>query len=142
MNIKIQYYKDNIMKDNLINLSHPVVMAPEDENKVYKDLIEQVKTNRLNTLEMLERIKKYTTQVDSMIPNSTDFKSRFVVESKIKAVTEIMNVQLNIQKAIDQSVKDEFELRRKSDALDSGETKGLDIRDLVSALEIMENKDE
>lgn len=138
MNIMILYYWGKNMKpENVVSL--PQKETQEDiDSQVYKQLIEEVKVNRNNAVSMLEKVKKYSTQIDSVMPNSTDFKNRFVVENKMKVMSELIGNQLNILKFLDDSVKTEFDLRRKYESLDKKGEQEVNLRTLMSALEQMD----
>lgn len=96
----------------------------ESQNTNIKDeLIEEIRANRQEKKELLARVKKIGVHIDKVMTTSNDYRNKFALENKMKAIADISTTELAISKALDDSVKTEFELRRKS-AMDDEAVEG------------------
>ena len=99
----------------------------------YDSLIKELKVNRDSLREdVLPKIILFRTKLEALLPGSNDFKHRYLLEQKMKTVTEIVNSELSIRKQIDDSIKTEFDLVRKSSGEDVSE---ISIAKLAEAME-------
>ena len=123
--------------DKSLELVPNIIDLKEDSGDIYDSLIEEVRSNRKNSRDMLDKIKGYVEKIDMLLPTSNDIKHKFVLEEKIKTISNLINSQLSVVRAIDDSVKMEFDLRKKSNKTD---TTNLDIYSLAEAMELVETK--
>jgi hypothetical protein len=103
------------------------------ENRL-KEIINEINTNRENSKELLNELKKARKHMSTLIPENTDFKSRFLLEGKLKALTALINTESSLIKQIDDSYKTEFELMKKIESEDV-ENKNISITMIAKALE-------
>ena len=75
-------------------------------------------------------------QVGDIFPSTTDFRNKFVLEEKIKAMASFFSMLLNIRQEFNKSIKDEIDIRRKlfSNIKDDG-LESLDMRKLAGLVE-------
>ena len=109
----------------------------------YDELISEITKNRQAMGEMLDTAVTFRKQIDTMIPSSTDFKKKWLLEEKMKLVVSIFNVELDIRKQTDASLKSELELRRKvsgEEMTKSVEEVWSDSKSLARALEQLEGR--
>lgn len=126
------------MRSNILSISPGDHNAPEEERK-FHDLIDELSQNRLVAREMLSRVKKVSQKIEVIFPQTVDYKSKFVLETKMKAIGDVMATELAIVKQIDDSVKTEFELRRK---ISGSEEDGSEVSlmQLADALDILDQR--
>ncbi len=108
-------------------------MNTPESNSIYNDLIQEMVDNRKNLSGILDKVSNFRNNIEKMIPTSNEYKNRFIMEQKIKTVTEIIKAELDIRKQIDNSIKTEFDLRSKVKESDK-ESDG-DISKIISLLE-------
>jgi hypothetical protein len=85
----------------------------EKEFDIYEKLIEEFIQQRNSIKEMIVDLEKFKSRIDSILPDSLDKRYIKFFEEKIKAVTELFKVILDMRKEIIKNTKDEFELRRR-----------------------------
>ena len=88
---------------------------PEDPGdiEVYRDLISEMRDNRHRLDDMLGDVSKLREMTDKLIPEKLDFKQKFLLEEKMKTISTLFGVELDIRKQKEVSIKSEFELRKK-----------------------------
>lgn len=84
-----------------------------DDISVYKDLITEMRDNRVCLDGMLGDVSKLRSLTDKLIPEKLDFKQKFMLEERMKTVSTLFGVELDIRKQKEASIKSEFELRKK-----------------------------
>ena len=119
---------------------------PKDMNDSLEDkfdlLISEYDDHRIAIKEMIVDLEKFKKRIDMLLPESIDARYMRYFEEKIKAVTSLFNSLLDMRKEITKSVKDEIELRRKSEG-DGGtlELEDLiDVRSMVDTIDKFRNK--
>jgi hypothetical protein len=90
------------------------------------ELLKQFQEHRDAIKVMVDDLEKLKVRIDTLIPASLDARYIRFFEEKIKAVTALFNVLLDMRKEIASTLKTEIELRRKLGI--EGE---LDIEELV-----------
>ena len=114
-----------------------------DSNEKYDELISEITKNRVEMAEMLDSAVTFRKQINGMIPTTTDFKKKWLLEEKMKLIVSIFNIELDIRKQTDSSLKSEIELRRKvsgEEQIKSVEEVWADASALSKALEQLEGK--
>ena len=112
------------------------------ENSKLLGLIEELRKRRLDSEELLEKVKKVADKIENIIPQNRDFRSRYLIENKMKIVSEILGVQLSILKHLDDSIRSEFDLRRKLLTQTAEDADSIAIDKLAEAIERYETKKE
>lgn len=93
---------------------------------IIDELLKQFQEHRDAIKVMVDDLEKLKVRIDTLIPASLDARYIRFFEEKIKAVTALFNVLLDMRKEIASTLKTEIELRRKLGI--EGE---LDIEELV-----------
>ena len=116
----------------------------EDEEDKISSLITELEDNRKALHGMIDIVINFRNKIDTLLPKNIDFKNRFVMEEKMKTVTQIISNELSIRKQIDDSIKTEADLLKKivDGGDDSVENKKEHIRDLAKAMQIVKLKDD
>lgn len=105
----------------------------EREKRKCQQLIEDLSSNRENLKSMLETIESFRNKLETYIPSgpkNEDGKlnyrdksySKFMMQENMKNVTLILNAELDVRKTIENSIKNEIDLRRKLHGLDKFES--------------------
>lgn len=128
---------DLVNEDDIKTLDIDVNIESEEDSE-YKPLILEVVNNRSNAKEMLIRMKDYSTQINKLMPDPKNFRNKYAIESCMKIISEIMSTELSIIKFLDDSVKTEFDLRRKAKGEDSQSNISIDL--LAEAVERVDKK--
>ena len=85
----------------------------ETQYDIYENLINEFLEQRSAIKLMIGDLEKFKARIDTILPDSLDKRYIKFFEEKIKAVTELFKVILEMRKEIIKNTKDEFELRRK-----------------------------
>ena len=112
----------------------------QEETKV-KTLLKELSDNREKLHDMLGDITGFRATLDKLLPKQVDYKSKWMIPERIRTVTEVIKSELAVRKQIDESVKTEIELRRKSGD-ESREQLAGDIKNMAKAIEFLEQKNE
>lgn len=108
----------------------------EEKNK----LINEITKNRIEKYEARKIVRKYRDDLESFKIEKDDFRNRTSNMSKAlektKSMAEIIKIDLELSKAIDSSIKLEFELREKQEKQMSieNDNKNVDIREIHKQL--------
>ena len=93
----------------------------EHEYDIYEKLIEEFIAQRNAIKEMINDLEKIKVKIDTLFPEQLDKRYMRFFEEKIKSITELFRVILDMRKEIIKNTKDEFELRRKLNSSDGSE---------------------
>jgi len=96
---------------------------------IYERLLGELSENRKELDVMLVDISSTRSIIEKLFPttvNKTDYKTRFIMEERMKALTGIYGVELSIRKQKESSIKSEVDMRRKL----SGEGDNRTLKDL------------
>ena len=83
-----------------------------EENKIEK-LVTDLSENRNAMYGMLEDVIEFRKNIHNMIPKKVDFANRFVMDEKMKIISNILGTELDIRKQIDVSIREEVNIRSK-----------------------------
>lgn len=78
-------------------------------------LLKELKDNRVDLHEMIDTISTFREKVDTLLPEKVEYRQRHLMVERMKNVTEIIKSELAVRKQIDESIKLETDMRRKSD---------------------------
>jgi len=102
----------------------------------YQILIGEFVQQRIAIKEMIIELEKIKEKIDSLFEKSLDKRYVRFFEEKVKTMTELFKVILDMRKEIIKNTKDEFELRRKIFADgDDDFDKLIDIRKIAERIE-------
>ena len=109
---------------------------PERVDALLKEYEDQRKALKL----MIDDLEKIKAKVDTILPERLD--NRFVrfFEEKIKTISQLFQIVLEIRKEIMKSVKDEVEIRTKVTIGDDLEESLDDIRGLAKRVENLQKE--
>lgn len=83
--------------------------------------------NRSAIMEMIKDLEKLKDKLDTIFPQTTDARHMRFFEEKVKAISSFFNVLLDMRKEINKSLKDEIEMRRRTE----GKEGEIDIEGLL-----------
>jgi len=87
------------------------------EKKV-QQLLVIFEQNRTAIMDMIGDLEKMKDKLDTIFPETTDARHMRFFEEKVKAVSSFFNVLLDMRKEINKSLKDEIDMRRKTEGKD------------------------
>lgn len=105
-----------------------------------KQLLAELGDNRTELHEMITDIKNFRKKLDILLPEKVDYKTKWLIPERMKTLTEIIRAELSVRGQIDDSIKLEIEIRRKSEEVES-ESKSQDIRNIAKAIELMKKEE-
>jgi hypothetical protein len=115
----------------------------ENEYDIYENLIEEFILQRNAIKEMIVDLEKIKTKIDTLFPEQLDKRYMRFFEEKIKSVTELFRVMLDMRKEIIKNTKDEFELRRKLNSSGDEDIDGIfDIKKIAEKVERLRKEKE
>jgi hypothetical protein len=115
----------------------------ENEYDIYQSLIDEFILQRNAIKEMITDLEKIKTRIDSLFPEQLDKRYMRFFEEKIKSVTELFRVMLDMRKEIIKNTKDEFELRRKLNSSGDEDIDGIfDIKKIAEKVERLRKEKE
>jgi hypothetical protein len=115
----------------------------ENEYDIYQSLIDEFILQRNAIKEMITDLEKIKTRIDSLFPEQLDKRYMRFFEEKIKSVTELFRVMLDMRKEIIKNTKDEFELRRKINSNGDEDIDGIfDIKKIAEKVERLRKEKE
>ena len=115
----------------------------ENEYDIYENLIEEFILQRNDIKEMIVDLEKIKTKIDTLFPEQLDKRYMRFFEEKIKSVTELFKVMLDMRKEIIKNTKDEFELRRKLNSSGDEDIDGIfDIKKIAEKVERLRKEKE
>jgi hypothetical protein len=88
------------------------------EKRVEK-LLSIFEQNRDAIMDMISDLEKLKDKLDTIFPETADARHMRFFEEKIKAISSFFNVLLDMRKEINKSLKDEIEMRRRSEGKDA-----------------------
>jgi len=110
--------------------------------EIIDELLTEFKVHRDAIMEMIGDIEKLKLKIDTLIPDNLDARYVRFFEEKVKTATEFFRTLLEMRREIQKSLKDEIELRRKTniggDALDIEDI--IDIRKMAYKVEAFSKK--
>ena len=119
------------MTDELDQSLKEVLYDPKIE-----ELLSQFSESRSQLSAYMEQVDVIRNKVDAIFPTDTDFRNKFVLEEKIKAMSSFFSTLLNIRQEYNKSIKEEIEIRRKLVTSEQGKGKDdVDMRELAGMVE-------
>lgn len=105
----------------------------QNKNQYNEKLIDELVSNRKELSGILVKVREFRNSIEKLIPTSNEYKNRYILEQKIKTITEVIKSELEIRKQIDNSIKNEFDLRKKY--LEDDDKDNIDLSKLAMLLE-------
>ena len=111
-----------------------------NENINFKDpkvgeLLEKFSKSREELSKYMSDVDAIRQKVDQIFPTNQDFRNKWALEEKIKAVSSFYSTLLNIRQEFSKTIKEEIEIRRKISDNSEGGEEGFNIRDLAKLVE-------
>lgn len=111
-------------------------------DEIIDDLLTEFKVHRDAIMEMITDIEKLKDKIDTLLPDTMDKRYIRFFEEKVKTASEFFRTLLEMRKEIQKSLKDEIELRRKTniggDHMDIEDI--IDIRKMADKVEAFSRK--
>ena len=101
-------------------------------------LIEEFGIQRADLKNMIVDLEKIREKVDKLIPETLDSRFIRLLDEKVKSITDLFRVLLDIRKEIMKSLKEEIEVRRKDD-LDNDD-QDFDVRQVAREVEKLQRE--
>jgi hypothetical protein len=113
-----------------------------NDDLIYEELLNELRENRGELSNMLESAVEFRKQINDIMPASTDFKKRWVMDEKLKLIVSIFGVELDIRKQKESSLKSEIEIRRRLTKVDEddGAFSFENIAAIAKQIELIEGK--
>ena len=136
-------------KDHPANTDGKLKVIMEQEKLIYmasidsefEGLLNELTNNRKELDDMLITSTTFRKKIDTILPADTDFRKKYLIEEKMKLITSIFSIELDLRKQKESSIKNEIELRRKlSGAEKDDQELFADSIMLARALEKLEGK--
>ena len=112
-----------------------------DQQEMIDTLLMEFKEQRDNVKLMLVDIERLREKVDQLLPDTIDKRYLHLFEEKIKTITELFKLLMDMRKEISRSIKDEIDMRKKLTSDDSFNIEDmLDIRGMVKHMENLKKR--
>ena len=85
----------------------------ENNQEKYESLLQEFIDQRNAIKLMISDLEKVKSRIDSLLPDSIDKRFIRIFEEKVKTMTELFRVILDMRKEIIKNAKDEIELRKR-----------------------------
>jgi len=106
-----------------------------------EELLQKFSDSRDQLSVYMGEVDKIRLKVEAIFPSNADYRNKFVLEEKIKAMSSFFSTLLNIRQEFNKSIKEEIEMRRKLVSSENGKGKDdIDMRELASMVEDQMNK--
>lgn len=93
-------------------------------------LLEALSSNRSDLGDMINDVKEFRKSIDKLLPKKIDFRNRFLWEEKMKTISNVLSTELAIRKQVDDSIKNEINIRTKID--DDGQDQNRDYYEAIA----------
>lgn len=114
-------------KEELVNNTDPKI----------QELLSQLSTSRGELSKYMTDVDAIRNKVEQIFPQGQDFRNKWALEEKIKAVSSFYSTLLNIRQEFNKTIKEEIEIRRKLTNDDTDE-EVIDIRSIAKQVEEFE----
>jgi len=91
-------------------------------------LLEKLGNNRVSMEDMIKDVQSFRKKIEDILPKKIDFRNKFIWEEKMKTVSGVLATELSIRRQIDDSIRNEINIRTRRD-IDDDES-----RDFYEAL--------
>lgn len=95
------------MDDQVLNLKK------DSQNELVDKLLDEYDIQRSAIKDMIKDIEGIKVKIENLIPNTLNVRYARLFEEKVKAITGLFSVLLDMRKEINKTLKDEIELRRR-----------------------------
>jgi len=92
-----------------------------NDNTEVSKLLKELKNNRKDLHTMIDTISSFRDKIDTLLPEQADYRKRHLMVERMKNVTEILKSELAVRKQIDESIKLETDMRRKTEEGELGD---------------------
>ena len=123
------------------------IMKKHLKEKIYDPKIDALLSkygkSRDELLSYLTDLDKLKTKIESIFPTTIDYRSKFVLEEKIKAMSAFFGTMLNVRQEYNRTIKDEITLRQKITDDENDDPQDIDVRaiaDQVDKIQTEKNK--
>jgi hypothetical protein len=106
---------------------------------IVDDLLKQLGESRESIKLDITKLVSYETKIDAIFPTEANYRNKWAVQEKVKAITEFLNSKLRLKQELNKVIKDEITLRRQ-DKTEEGVMKPADVRKLAVELTELTSK--
>jgi len=85
-----------------------------NENDKINRLLDQFDENRQELKKTISELTELKENVLEMFPKKLDLRNKFILEERLKTLTEFHNVIFKYRQELNRTLKDEIEIRRKT----------------------------
>lgn len=96
-----------------------------------KNLIDQLGSSREDLKKYLEEVAGVQRQVEKIFPEKLDYRSKFMLEDKVKAATQFYSTLLSIRQEINRTITQEIQIRHRLEGKSKDDE--LDVREIAEA---------
>lgn len=111
----------------------------KDLKSKYDNLLDELTKSRMELVSDIEDVKKCKDAVVGVATNTTDYRSRFAKEDRIKTISGFYSTLLALRQEYNRNIISEIELRRKLEKGDDGEIQ-FDIAKIAKQIESSKKK--
>ncbi len=117
-------------------------MADKILNTKTAELIEKLSDSRTKLESYSVELEEMKEKVSSIFPKEMNYRSKWVVEEKVKAVSEFFNSLLRVRVEINKTIKDEITLRENASKVNKTEKfTEEDVRTLAQEIDDLEKEE-
>lgn len=105
------------------------------ENEKVDSLLREYEDQRVALKLMIDELEKIKVKIDTILPERLDNRFKYIFEEKIKTISALFQIVLDVRKEILKSIRDEVEVRTKVNLGEDVEESLEDIRGLAKRVE-------
>ena len=107
---------------------------PESKNR-YNQLLDELAASRESLVKDIKDVQECKDAVIGVATNTTDYRSRFAKEDRIKTISGFYSTLLALRQEYNRNIISEIEIRRKLEKSDEGGEVTVDIAKIAKQIE-------
>lgn len=108
--------------------------SPESKNR-YNQLLDELAASRESLVKDIKDVQECKDAVIGVATNTTDYRSRFAKEDRIKTISGFYSTLLALRQEYNRNIISEIEIRRKLEKSDEGGEVTVDIAKIAKQIE-------
>lgn len=105
-----------------------------------EELLNKYTSSRQELLEYIKDVDDLRKKIDQIFPKTIDYRTKFLLEEKIKAMSSFFSTLLNIRQEYNRTLKDEISLRQKITDDDNQDSRDINLRDVADQIDKMQKE--
>jgi len=105
-----------------------------------EELLDKYTSSRQELLEYIKDVDDLRKKIDQIFPKTIDYRTKFLLEEKIKAMSSFFSTLLNIRQEYNRTLKDEISLRQKITDDDNQDSRDINLRDVADQIDKMQKE--